>query len=275
MLRIAIGGYALWYVWTRRLLIGKLAREDVALFEPVGPIRLLSEPLDPAVVDAMVVATWVSGAAFVLGLLYRVSGPLFASALLLTLSYRNSWGMVFHSHDLLVLHVLVLGVARAGDAMSVDALLRRSSAGESIRYGWPIALICAVTAAGYFLCGVAKVAGPSGWAWAGGEIMREQVATDAVRKHVLTGAAMPMAYSLYGRTWLFTLLGVATLVLELGAPLFLAGRRVLKLWAVSTWLMHCGILVIMGISFRYQLSFLIFLPCFRVERLLIWRKPTA
>lgn len=268
VLRAAIGGYALWYVGTRSELISDLARRDVSLYDPVGPFRALAAPLDPALADWMVVATVVTGVAFVAGALYRLSGPLFALLLLLTLSYRNSWSMVFHMHNALVVHVLILGMVHAADGFSVDSLIRRRREPSSARYQWPIALICAVTAAGYLVAGVAKLCGPTGMAWASGELLREQIATDAIRKHVLDGDVVPVARALYDHVWLFTVIGVATLVLEVGAPLFLANARLRRLWAVSAWLMHWGVLVIMGIKFRYHLSFVMFLPFFRVERVL-------
>lgn len=266
LLRAAIGSYALWYVGTRFDLIARLARGDPSLYEPVGLFRVSATPLDPALADAMVLATLIAGGLFVLGALYRISGPLFAVLLLLTLCYRNSWSMVYHSHNLVVWHVLILGIARAADGFSVDALFRRARVPISARYGWPIALICAVTAACYFLAGVAKILGPTGLGWASGQLLREQIATDVIRKQVLGDSVPAAAYAIYDHVWMFTAMGILTLVVEIGAPLFLASGRLRRLWAVAAWLMHWGIFVIMGIRFRYQLSFVMFLPFFHVER---------
>ena len=170
---------------------------------------------------------------------------------------------------MLVVHALVLGFTRSADAFSVDALLRSRQGvlppEPAATYGWPIKLLCAVTAAGYFLSGFAKLAGPQGLGWAHGVAMREQVAVDALRKELLEGGAPRLAYTLYDQVWLFTLMGIGTYVLELGAPLFLFGRRSRRLWAVCTWGMHWGIFMIMGIKFRYQLAFIVFLPFFNVE----------
>ena len=39
---------------------------------------------------------------------YRVTAPLAALGMLWVTAYRNSWGMVFHTENLLVIHLAVL-----------------------------------------------------------------------------------------------------------------------------------------------------------------------
>ena len=62
-------------------------------------------------------------------------------------------------------------------------------------------------------------------------------------------------------------MGIMTFVVEIGAPFFLFGSSARRAWAIATWLMHWGIWLIMDIKFRYQLSFIAFLPFFHVERI--------
>lgn len=110
--------------------------------------------------------------------------------------------------------------------------------------------------------------------------MRDQIAVDTIRKEVLEGGGMDAAFLLYNQVWLFTLMGVMTLVIELGAPVFLFSRRSSRFWAIATFGMHWGIYFIMGIKFRYQLCGIMFLPFFHVEwtsasfRRLLWRITT-
>ncbi len=270
ILRAAIGGYAVWYVWTRFDLICNLSKTNQSLFDPVGVLSLMSSPISGTAVEWLLIVTIVTGVLFVSGTLFRISGPAFAVLLLVTLCYRNSWSMIYHMHNALVLHVLALGFSSSADGFSVDRLLKRKANDESSelgwQYGWPVRLICGVTVLSYFLAGFAKLVGPDGLAWASGEAMRSQVAVDSIRKEILEGLNMQAAFYLYDSTWLFLLMGIATFVLELGAPLFALHRRTAQIWAVSTWLMHVGILIIMGIKFRYQLSFIMFLPFFPVEK---------
>ena len=52
--------------------------------------------------------------------------PIAAALLLWTLSYRNSWGLPFHTENLLVLHVIALALAPAADAWALGAAKRRA-----------------------------------------------------------------------------------------------------------------------------------------------------
>ncbi|MFQ5732933.1 MAG: hypothetical protein ACE5KM_13415 [Planctomycetaceae bacterium] len=274
LLRLLVGGYALWYVAGRLGFLVRVAeRTDPAFFSPVGVAALLAQPLPAGVYRGVGVFTIWLGVMFVMGCWHRVVGPFFAGCLLFLLCYRNSWLMVYHSENLLVLHVLILGVTRSADAWSLDAWMRGPSVAEPLghaktswRYGWPIRLICTVTAATYLLAAVAKVAGPLGWSWATGTAMRGQVAVDALRKELLGDGASPLVSLLYDHVWLFAVLGVATLILEFVAPLAVFNTRFGRFWAAAAFLMHWGILGVMGIKFRYCLSGIAFAAFYCIGR---------
>ncbi len=136
------------------------------------------------------------------------------------------------------------------------------------RYGWPLELMNAGSAAAYLIAGIAKVAGESGWSWARGDGLRRQVAVDGLRKEVFGSEASPVANVLYPHRALFTAMAVVSLLVELGAPLALLDRRLGRLWAIGAFTMHWGILGVMGIRFRYQLSGVGFTSWFDVERAL-------
>jgi hypothetical protein len=274
MLRILIGGFALYLTVDHFSAWVDVGETSESMFTPVGVVAVLDRPLSPDAFRGLLAACVVANAAFVLGWRYRVTGPLFAMLFLWVLTYRNSWSMIYHSANLAVLHVLVLGFVPAADALSLDA--RRRAVGASPpasdwRYGWPIRLICAVTVATYLLSGVAKVAGPLGWSWATADSLRSQVAADALRKEVLGDSGSPLFYSVYDQDWLFGTLAAGSLVLELGAPLVLLSRRLGWAWAIAAFLLHWGILAIMSITFRYQLCGIAFASFFAVERLLWWK----
>ncbi len=269
MLRILVGLYALYYIGMRVKMLGNIARTDVHLFRPVGLVHLLSGPMSASFFEYIVLATLATGLLFVLGIKYRYVAPVFAILLLFTLCYRNSWSMIYHSSNAVVLHVLILSVVPAADAWSVDAWFRRklgSVTGTDLWiYGWPIQLMCAATLATYFVAGVAKVTGPMGWGWASGEALRSQIAVDALRKELLSQGATQLAFLLYEHVWIFNILGVLSLVLELGAPFVLLNKRVNQFWAINAFLMHWGIYFIMGIKFRYCLSGIIFASFFDLD----------
>ncbi len=270
MVRLVVGGYTLWYLSRQRGKFRKLARTDASQFEPVGPVRVLEKPLPVPVADALIDATLASTALFALGAGHRVVGPVHSALLTWTLSYRNSWSMVFHSENTLVWHTLVLGACRATDAASLDALVsRRAPGGPHPRYGWPLQAMQAASAATYLLSGVAKLGGTSGLSWTSGGAMRRQVAIDRVRKDVFgSDRGATAAHALYPHRSLFTGFAVASLALELGAPLSLLHPKAGRLWALATFGMHWGIRVIMGIRFRYQLCGASFASWFSLDRLL-------
>lgn len=276
LLRVLIGAYTLYYLGRRYRMFLKVARTDPALFKPVGAVSYLEKPIPTSAFRGVLVATLAANVAFILGLRHRYTGPLFAGLLLWVLSYRNSWSMIYHNDNALVLHAAILGLSRSADALSVDALartLRSPDVGQEAnpagdwRYGWPIRLINTATTLTYFLAGVAKVKGPLGWGWAGGETLRSQIGVDGLRKELLGEGAAPLAFTLYDKVGLFRMLAAGSLALELGAPLALLNKKLSRLWAINAFLMHWGIYFTMKITFRYQLAGLIFSPFFDLDRL--------
>ena len=282
LLRILIGGYALWYVGQRYSMFIGIAGARKSLFEPVGVAALLDGPISPALLRAILGVTIALNVAFIAGFRFRVVGPLFAGFLLFVLSYRNSWSMIYHSQNLVVLHVIVLGLTPAANALSLDVLGRSKWGGSVLwrlgtwpttesatdwRYGWPIRLICSVTALSYFLAGAAKVLGEVGWSWGTGEALRSYITRDGLRKELLADGASPLVSVVSEHVGLLTIIAVMSLVLELGAPLVLVNPRAARVWAILAFGMHWGIFFIMGIRFRYQLSGIAFAPFFDIEKL--------
>jgi hypothetical protein len=272
-LRILVGAFAFFYLTARLPLFLGYARFPARDFVPLGVTRLLDHPLASSAYIAILFATIVLAALFVAGVLYRVTAPLFAIALLFILTYRNSWSMPFHTENLLALHVIVLALAPAADAWSVDSHRARppsesrGSASES--YGWPIRLMAALTALTYVLAGIAKLR-LGGVAWAEGEFLRDQVAVDNLRKVLLGAEASPFATPLLEHAWLFEVMAIMTLLVELGAPVALAGGRIAAVWAVAAWGFHVGVVLLMAIVFPYPLVGIAYAPLFRVDRLISW-----
>lgn len=271
--RLLIGGYTLHYLGKRREMLRKVSRTDPALFAPMGPVRALRQPTPPRVADLINDATLASSLLFALGVGHRVVGPAHSALLTWTLSYRNSWSKIYHNDNTLVLHTILLGVSPAADAVAWASRspltgLAGQPGPAHPRYSWPLHLMNATSTATYLLAGIAKVAGPSGWAWADGDQRRRHIAIDAVRKAVYGKPAGPAGHTLYRHRALFTGLAAGSLAVELLAPLALIDRRVGRLWAVSAFGMHWGIRAIMGIKFRYQQTGVSFAPWFDLERLL-------
>ena len=257
--RVVGHGWMAWYVARRRKLLRRLSRRRRRDWRPVGVVKLADGPPSAAAVRAITVATTATGVLAAAGLAHPVTAPAHAGLALWTLSYRNSWGMIYHNDNLAVLHLLAPAVAPASDAWSVDAVLRggRFPAPDA-RYGWPLQLANALTASVYLLAGVAKLRGELGLGWASGDALRDQVAVDGIRKGLLRpshdDAARAWVDAVEAQPWLWSVFAVGSLAIELGAPLALLDRRLGRAWSLAAWSMHVGIRQLMRITFRHHLS---------------------
>jgi hypothetical protein len=266
--RSLVGAFAFGYITARFAGFTSVATLEAWQFAPVGPVQLLSRPLPAGLVTPLVVLTMLLALAFTAGAFYRYTAPAFAVALLWVTSYRSSWGMLFHTDNLLVLHALLLSLAPAADAWSIDARSPRLAASDAEhgRYGWALRAICVATVVTYVVAGVAKLK-LGGWGWLEGEQLRGQIAYDNLRKVELGRGASELGVWFVRHPAFFPPLATLTLLVELGAPLALLHRRVALVWALAAWGFHCGVAVLMNIKFPYPLSLLPFLAFFRLEQL--------
>jgi hypothetical protein len=171
--------------------------------------------------------------------------------------------------NLMVLHAIVIACSPAGDALRLGR--RGEAVGERARYGWPLRLAAIVTVVTYALAGIAKLR-IGGIAWLDGDSLRNHVAYSSTRLRVLGGTPSPLAEPMMRVGWLFTPLAVATLLIELGAPLALVVSRLRVPWVALAWCMHVAIAGTMFVVFPYPLALIAFAPLFRLERLLPpWR----
>jgi hypothetical protein len=271
--RVLVGSFSLVYLGLRIPHIASYLSFPARQFQPVGLLAVLEHPPPGAAVLAVLALAWLATLGFTLGWRYRVSGPLAAAMLLVSFTYANSWGQIFHTENALVLSVLVLAVTRAADSASLDARGREPPPPHP-RYGWPLRLLCVVVVATYFLAGIAKLrwGGPG---WLGGTVLRDTIAADSLRKILLGSAHSPIAEVLLGQAWMFRALAVLTLVVELGAPLALLHRRVAAVWVLAVIAFHLGVLALMTILFPFPLSGVAFAPFFRAERVTGWAAARA
>jgi hypothetical protein len=129
----------------------------------------------------------------------------------------------------------------------------------------------AVTVATYFVAGVAKLRFGGGLDWLDGDGLLRLVAHDNLRKRLLGDAWSPIAPFAVGHPMIFQLGAWITLVVELGAPLALLGRRWAYTWVAMAWTFHLAVLALMAVLFPYPLVGVAFASMLPVERLLAWR----
>jgi len=125
-----------------------------------------------------------------------------------------------------------------------------------------LALLTVVT---YVLAGVAKLR-YGGTSWLDGDVLRNQVATDALQKTLLGATSSPLSGWVANHGWVLVPASIAALVVELGAPIALLGGRWRDGWVASAWLFHIGIAAVMAITFPYPLCLVAFAPFYDVEK---------
>lgn len=261
--RILILGFASAYVVFGAPILLKFG--NAASFHPVGVVTVLEHPLPSALSIVILGLCGLAGVCATLGLRYVWSAPIFAATLLWVTTYRNSWGMIFHTENLFVAHALVLACCpQAGDCFTLRTAIR-SREETSSEYGWPLRVLSLVTVTTYMIAGIAKLQ-HAGVAWALGHEIRTHIAFDALRKIELGSGHSHLGVALVPHAWVFAPLAVLTLAFELGAPLALLGGRLALAWCVVCWFFHVNVLLLMLIVFPYPLFGFAYASFFALER---------
>lgn len=244
-------GYAVAWLLVRAGYIVDVSRLPDRRFEPIGVLA----PLPSAPPQWLVLAIWLLTAATcgaaALGRRVAAAAPLGAVGMLVLATYTSSFGQVFHTEHLLVLHLVILGAAA----------IVEPAAGPTTS-GWPLRLMMAVVAVVYVVAGIAKLR-HGGLAWITGDTLRNWVAVDNLRKLLFDDIYSPLGGWLSSIAWLWPPIAAATIVVELGAPLALIPGRTRHAWVAAAWAFHVGILALMAISFPYRLvgvAYAAFLP---------------
>ncbi len=263
--RILVGGYAVMFVVIRSFHWLDVARLPRRRFDPVGVLSWLTEPLSPSLVLILSVGTAAAGLAFLLGWHFRISAPIFAVLLLTLTTHGNSWGQILHTENLLVLHVIILAVSPADAAYALGA---RRPAGDTFShaYGWALRVMTLVVVITYVIAGLAKLRN-GGIDWLTGDVLRNQIAHDNLRKILLGDIHSPIGAWLVRYGWLFPPLAVGSVLVELGAPAVLFGGRWRTTWVAAAWSFHLGVLALMAILFAYPISGVAFVSMLPVEKL--------
>ncbi len=268
MCRIVTGLWVLVFAWRwGRPFVRACTLSPAEQFRPVGVVTLIPGPVDADVFHALVVVLLGLAVAFTLGVGQRVVGPIFGLLLLFVLTYRNSWGFIYHTDNSLVFAGLVLGFTPCADALSIDAWRGRTMVDDAeprdLRYGWPVQLMVLVACIAYAVAGWSKV-GAAGLAWADGDTLRGQILRNAYWYEFIAGHAPASTLAVLAWPgWIYRALSTFSLTLELGAPLCLLDRRIVLAFAVAMFGFHWGVMLTMGIPFVYHLygaAFVAFVP---------------
>lgn len=269
ILRILVAGYATSFVVLRWPSFWNGASLGERQLEGVGVLWWLTNRPDPTLMHALLIITVCAGVLVTLGLRHRVTGPVFAVLFLVVTTYRLSFGHVIHTEHLVAVHLLVIGFSRAGDALTP----RRSPPSpdrdvpDQDIYGWPVKVMACATVVAYTLAGWAKI-DHGGLDWLVGDVLRNQVAYDNLRKVLLGSDHSVIGAHIIGYRWIFPPFAVLTVAVELLAFVTLLGRtRLTVAWVFAAWAFHVAVLATMAIAFPYQLTAIAYAPLLPVEHI--------
>lgn len=251
VLRALVGVYVAIWTTVRAPHLLSTSDLDAERFDPVGPLAWADTPLPDVVILLAVVLTVPAAVLMAMGRNVRLSSTVGAIGFLLATTYRNSWGVVFHTENLVALHLGVLAAATWTRGRRAE---------------WAVDAMAVATVATYFLAGVAKLR-IGGMDWLSGDVLRHQIAFDNVRKDLVGDVSSPLAGWSLRQGWLLGPSAVLTMVVELGAPFALLSRRVAIVWAGAAVAFHVAILALMAIVFPYHLLAIGLAPLLPVERL--------
>ncbi len=267
LFRIAVGLYVIVYLLARLIEAWSTSRATMTSFAPVGLVSWLnvSDPLPVGGAMALYLLTIVFTLAFTVGYRFALTGPLCAFLLLWTTSYKSSFGMLFHSENLVTLQVMVLGLGPSAQSVSLDARANRRSWTEDIPSGWPLLASSLVAIVAYGLAGIAKLK-LGGMDWVSGDVLRVQVAYDNLRKIEFGSPHSPLGAWSVRYPLLFLPLGIITMLAELGGPLALIHRHLALTWVILVVGFHWGVLFLMAITFSYPMVGIPFFCFFELEK---------
>ena len=157
--------------------------------------------------------------------------------MLLLTTYRSSWGQLLHFENLVVLHLLILAVAPAADAWSLDARRTGGRRRDPTTYGLALQLACLCVVTTYVIAGIAKLR-LGGLEWALGDTLRNHIAYSAVRLDLLGGSGSPFAGVVVRNAWILPPVAALSVLIELAAPMALVGPRLRNVWVAAAWSMH-------------------------------------
>lgn len=252
-------GYATAWLVVRFPYVADVANLPARRFEPVGVLDWMVEPPSRPLVIGLWLLTLVTCGLVTLDRAVRFVAPVGALGMLVLATFTSSYGQVFHTEHLLVLHLLVL---------AVGVLIEPPADPGGETSGWPLNLMMAIVVLTYVLAGVAKLRW-SGAEWVTGDILQNWIAIDNLRKLLFEDIHSPIGGWLSSIGWVWFPAAVLTLVVELGAPLALVPGRLRNVWLVAAWGFHVGVLALMAILFPYQLFGFAYLAFVRPD---VWER---
>jgi hypothetical protein len=227
VLRIAVAASVLLSLW--RLLQVRPLAAPPQVYRPVGIWMLLGETPPPELlVDALWVLAWCGAAAMLLGLYARAATAVSCAAgvALAALSFSGSlsWS---HQYNVVFLASFALLGGRTGDALSLDALLRRRRGlpPRDVPYGyqWSVRLVLLAVSLMFVGAALHKIGS--------GQFTLRWALSDNLRHHLLVRFDMtgrdrpPLVEWLLAESWRYRTAALLNIVSQLAPLLAIAFPR--------------------------------------------------
>jgi uncharacterized membrane protein YphA (DoxX/SURF4 family) len=238
-----------------------LASKNPAFIDPQPIIRLIAalvprEALfNPTGITAMWWITLVAGVLALVGLFTRVSLLVLAVGVWIFVAHGYSYADVHHTQALFAILLMVLPFSPAGDALSVDALLRRrrdpaapplGQPGTSDMAMWPLRLTLVLLALTYFSTGITKLIS-GGIRWMNGYTLQNHLLSDAIARDI------PMGVWIAQQHGLCVLLSIGTILFELLYAVTLFAPRLGPIFFIGGIFFHIGLWMTAGHPFFHHI----------------------
>jgi vitamin K-dependent gamma-carboxylase-like protein len=232
-----------------------------AFWEPIWFFARFRVPLVPGNVMGVIQLIWkFSLALSCIGLFTRVSTIVSFLLSPYLFGIPHSFGKIHHFDAILVFILLVMALARCGDAWSADHLIQtvrrrnqgaREPAIANGEYRWPVRMVWFLMSLIFFTAGVSKLR-HSGLAWVTSETMGILLVQH--QYHIAnTDPLTKLGLYLAQQSLLPHLLAAGSLTLEVGYPLALFWRSARWYFVLGAALMQIGIRILLGPSFEQHL----------------------
>ena len=217
----------------------------------IGPI-IGWIPITPTIVGVAQLALLLAAGLAFIGFRTRIAAWLTVVLGVYVLGIPQFYGKVDHYHHLLWF-AAILAVSRCSDVLAIDAFIsarRRADGGDtappeaSPAYGTPLRFIWLLMGLVYFFPGLAKVVSGHGFGWATPENLRALLYT---KWFSLGEYAPPLHVDRF--SFGLVMMGIGTLVFEMGFLFAILGRRTRFLAAASGLAFHNFTGLFMGIWF--------------------------
>jgi hypothetical protein len=201
--------------------------------------------------DALV----VTSSAAALGLFTRITVPVSALLAVYVFGLPQCFGKVNHGGHARMLCVLALSLSPCGDALSLDAVIRRlrgqSAPKPQAAYTLPVRAVWLLVGTTYLFPGLWKLV-ESGDLWLSGDQLRVEL----YKKWGSTPEFHPLV-RVDRYPWVLRLLGIGTIAFEVGFFFAMFQRRTRILAALAAVGFHLGVAAVMGIRFPFYVPLIV------------------